>query len=422
MRIIPDWLDDAENAAQEERGTVCDFKLWIAEQNACLHRDALDGKNYDLLTLAAYHLANGVAHNWWRIFGARDHDFRLIQHRMGYAVPDIRFKFDGAAFEVWAEAYQYTNPGISFWTVASEVMTRAEAEEILAGFVDATLSRLERFHLADSGAALRWKRVQASRKNPEETVFCEAAGSLGCDPYSLSEEDAALIEAAGDLFSGELLIEFLAGIGSSSRRQDSLKWIDFAERRLRHYSRLPELADISRQVAGVTSPRSEGKNWALGYRRARAVRLALRIEESRQFSSVAELAGIFGSKSFRRAPDVNSLRALVTTKDDGNHIHLRNRDNTRISRLSELFAFARALGDAICFPGTPRAVINDLWNADRQAASRAFAAEFLAPINEILSMAKDGNDTDRIASRFNVSTEVISHQISNKNRILQACA
>ena len=98
MRILPDWLDDAENAAQEERGTICDFKLWIAEQNACLHRDALDDKNYDYLTLAAYHLANGVAHNWWRIFGAQDHDFRLIQHRMDYAVPDIRFKFDGLAF------------------------------------------------------------------------------------------------------------------------------------------------------------------------------------------------------------------------------------------------------------------------------------------------------------------------------------
>jgi Zn-dependent peptidase ImmA (M78 family) len=89
--------------------------------------------------------------------------------------------------------------------------------------------------------------------------------------------------------------------------------------------------------------------------------------------------------------------------------------------VSEIFAFTRAIGDAVCFPGTRRAVVNDLHNADRQAAARAFAAEFLAPIDEVLSMWGDGADIATIADELNVSTEVVQRQLENQDRIKAAC-
>jgi Zn-dependent peptidase ImmA (M78 family) len=63
-----------------------------------------------------------------------------------------------------------------------------------------------------------------------------------------------------------------------------------------------------------------------------------------------------------------------------------------------------------------------LHSACRQAAGRAFAAEFLAPIDEIRSMREDGRDAVSIAEEFAVSTTVIERQVKNTERILAACA
>lgn len=118
---------------------------------------------------------------------------------------------------------------------------------------------------------------------------------------------------------------------------------------------------------------------------------------------------------------VNGLRALISTEGEDVHVHLRDRAPTPEARVSELFAFTRAIGDVVCFPGTARSVVNDLHEADRQAAGRAFAAEFIAPIDEILSMREDGADLTAIAGELNVSSEVIERQLENRERIRAAC-
>lgn len=66
--------------------------------------------------------------------------------------------------------------------------------------------------------------------------------------------------------------------------------------------------------------------------------------------------------------------------------------------------------------------MNDLPFASRQACGRAFAAEFLAPVDEVRSMREDGLDAISIADEFGVSTEVVARQLENAERIRQACA
>ena len=66
--------------------------------------------------------------------------------------------------------------------------------------------------------------------------------------------------------------------------------------------------------------------------------------------------------------------------------------------------------------------MNDLREACRQAYARAFAAEFLAPVDEILSMRRDGYDVRSIADEFGVSTETVERQEENAGRIRRACA
>ena len=104
------------------------------------------------------------------------------------------------------------------------------------------------------------------------------------------------------------------------------------------------------------------------------------------------------------------------------HIHLRGDEPEEWTVQAKNFAFARAIGDAVCFPDTPRSVVNELRDAERQAAGRAFAAEFLAPIQSVLDMVDSGHDDYEIASSFMVSPQVVARQIESQDRIRQACA
>ena len=53
---------------------------------------------------------------------------------------------------------------------------------------------------------------------------------------------------------------------------------------------------------------------------------------------------------------------------------------------------------------------------------RAFAAEFLAPVDKIIDMSYGGKDVDEIAGVFKVSPQLIERQIENRGRIRLACA
>ena len=55
-------------------------------------------------------------------------------------------------------------------------------------------------------------------------------------------------------------------------------------------------------------------------------------------------------------------------------------------------------------------------------SGRAFAAEFLAPIAKIGDMIADGIEEDEVAHEFQVSRDVVSHQLSNRERIVAAQA
>ena len=135
---------------------------------------------------------------------------------------------------------------------------------------------------------------------------------------------------------------------------------------------------------------------------------------------LAKLLG--GAKSYNLAPNADGISALRREAPNGIDVHIRNHGDSANATATHLFALARAVGDASCFPAQEAAPINFLHKAYRQAAGRAFAAEFLAPIEEVRSMLEDGRDQFSIADELGVSQEVVERQIENRARIDKACA
>lgn len=420
MKFSVEWQDDARNVALEERATVADLRLWISQQNVTLH--IVDGDTEDYLTMPLYSLAEGLAHEWWTLFGGRDRAISLITHRMGYAVPDVRLAFDGSAFEIASFQRTYDNPDVRFWAGSSEVLTRDEAEKTLDDFISSVVERLSNKEVHGTGTALRWKRVKDSRLDPDETSFCEAAGALGLDPYQVDDAAAAAIDRASRMFSAEPLAELLAGT-RPARVMPVLDWVEAVERRPAYRSRVADLRNVAAEAAKSAPCNEAERGWALGYRRARATRKALALSSAHRFKSHKSLATLLGAGGqFSLAPRIDGIRALRHDDDDVTRIHLRDHGRAPFAQAAESFTFARAVGDVVCFPSPTRSPVNDLHDATRQAAGRAFAAELLAPVEEILSMWKDGHDIPAIADEFAVGEEVVYRQMENAPRIRAACA
>ena len=419
MKHSIEWLDDAVNAAPEERATAADLRLFINDtQNVTMH--LLDGEVGNHVTVSLYALAHGLVHDWWSIFGARDREVSLRRYRTGYLLPDVRIRFDGAAFEISAHQYVYDDPDLRFWGGANEVMSREDGETWLTQLIQDILHRLSSKGIRGTSAALRWERVLSSSRS-NERAFCEAAGGLGLDPYQISEDAADFIEKAELLFGTEALVEFVSGAKEVDKSR-LITWVEKMARMTGLKYRLASLRPIVDEVARNVPQRTDEPAWAAGYRRARALRLALNLNQAHRFSSFQDLAHRLGAaRGYNVAQKVDGIRALRRERPDGIHVHIRNHGDYPAATTGHLFALARAVGDAACFPEAQLAPINHLHHAFRQAAGRAFAAEFLAPIDEITSMQESKRDIFSIANEFAVAPAVVQHQIENKDRIAAAC-
>ena len=230
---------------------------------------------------------------------------------------------------------------------------------------------------------------------------------------------------ASRVFSQEPLIEFLAGLTRKERTVSVPDFVDQVESRPAEQSSLPELGHVASQIAHLIRYHRDDHPWAIGYRAARAFRDALGAGSDHRFASHAILARKLGSTMFEPVKLFSGVRALVSRPDGGTRIHLH--DHRQDSRSADAgarstnFAFARAVGDAVCFLDTRRSVINDLHHAERQATGRAFAAEFLAPVESIVDVYEAGYDAEEIADEFDVSSYVIEDQMRNQDRIRGAC-
>ena len=423
MRFSTDWISECPNTSAEERATLCNLQIFVNGENACLHFDPESRATFEHITVPAVHFAEGLATDWWSIFGGRDREHQILHYRTGFALPDLSFKCDGSMLEVTGSQLSFSNPSVRFWQTGTELLPRDGAESTLAEFIDRVVDQLACHGVAGSEVAVRWSRVSDSRNDPDERAFCEAAGALGVDPYLISDSDARIIEDAGDLFTEEALVEVLAGISRQNRERarQLLAWVRQTEDRPPDASRLPDLADIAEQVRHRVGSSPQERSWAAGYRAARALRAEIAAEPGERFTSTEFIAGKLGASDFATTSATPGVLALIARNERDVHIHLRGHEPGEWTWQAQNFAFARAIGDAVCFPDTRRSVVNELRDAERQAAGRAFAAEFLAPIQSVLDMADSGRDDYEIAGSFKVSPMVVAHQIENEDRIRQAC-
>lgn len=370
-------------------------------------------------------LASWIARHWWQLLnegpalgdttqGPRSvrstwarqwfQRHNLLFAREGMAHPDLSImRIDDQLGLTWrADPAQTPTPG-RFLDSGALVAPTAEVASALYRLVEAVLARLDGcMDPAVEEFAADWQAVRASMI--EEPKFCSWVGSLGLDPYS--DEADALADPLEALDLDGLLMRDLLAVSSSKTLTDNATVVQ---------ELLGALDSKTSVRLAPEQPRTAGAEaYSAGFQRARWLRSKLGLADDAPIKTLEDVmekalgSGFHCSFADRFESDVEA----VVEANGVSGAALGHRSSKRDRR----FHLARVVHHAL-FATSEGHPIRLLTRSHdwQQSASRSFAAELLAPAAGLESRmgATAWVDESKLARLFDVSPQVIRHQLSN---------
>lgn len=376
-------------------------------------------------------LAEWIVENWWFLFneGCRVPEItsgrrlasdpaqrawvqrhNLLAAREGGALPDLTIFRDGnAIFLKWVPDPDHDDRirRVRFVEQGTALVEPADVERSLQQFIEAVLERLID-KTDDSTERLRknWKAVCESRQI--ESALCSWSASLGLDPYDeneLTDDLADLMQSRVTGLPAELQHDLVDAATGSSLVSD-LDWLEQALSRV-------SIGTGTSNGTPLTTPTTAHQ---VGYQRAAQIRQYFSLPQG----PISNLQALLHDRCGWPAPEqqtvmmegTRSISALVAKDHDNNPRVV----GPSLGHWAERFRLARSLyflanaAQAVC----PRLVTRAYtWD---QRASRAFAAELLAPAEALRAQVGDvvsADEVDQLSRQFDVRPNLIEHQIRN---------
>ncbi len=380
------------------------------------------------LYLPAFPLVEWLVTNWWTLFNElcpaesiprgdlrRREWFWTTRHCLRAAdsslmLPALYLYHDGRSLR--AEWHRDVPDSVPHWPGEFIAEDAADLDfdqtfESLSNFINDTLVKVRR--LNDSrvqGVASTWRAIQAT--DPEEGSFCTLAGRLGLDPYfdGLPESLVSLLET---LATDAPLVRDLTELAQPDAFVEQWQWIS---------ATIDQLAlDGAPRARAIESPAHSAVPSEFGYALARMVRDNAGYDYSAPIASVEQLASHSAGQEVRfvernHVPG-EGIKAVVAHASQGDVIIAGPPPPRQDSRR---FLLARGLYHALVNQGHTQRLITSAHSWD-QKASRAFAAELLAPRaalqSRITTDEVDDDTVDDLGHYFRVSSLLIRRQLSN---------
>lgn len=276
-------------------------------------------------------------------------------------------------------------------------------------FMDLIMERLDTVNLEARDLRNLWEEIKAERYDAELAKFRRIEAMLGFDPDELSSE---VVERFVDL--GATIGSSVVGeIASACSSDDPM-------RELSKITQLVEMKGIYGKFSlpGVKAQKQRPNHqppWVQGQQLAHAVRDSIGLNgqaiSDSELSSLAEI--IPESLAVSETPGVERPPVGIAVRQDSDRVKLVLRKRNRVGRRFEL---ARLLCDHMLsepndkwLPATDTKTIRQKWQ-------RAFAAEFLCPIDSLLARLDDDFSDDAVeaaAEHFGVSERTVTSQLVN---------
>lgn len=389
---------------------------WLTEG-----RDALANRLRHAPMLSAYHLAEWLAWNWWRLrweprSSTEDWAFshKISNIGGGYIWPNITIFSDGERTTLVAKATE-ERPETSFRYISNiaAVISSIEFESGVDDFIEQVVGRLSDMKVRDTNLSRIWNDLSVERKTPNLARTRKLEALLGQEP---DESDSGVIDqlvADAEQLSMAAVEELAADSGRSlGAAVPSAAELSSVAKQYGFSASFGDGVRIS--LPRKDTSRGHTAAWQLGADVAKELRQQEKLgEEPIEDFRLAALLGVDGSALTQSESADIGISFALDQGNRGSSIFLRSKWLS-----GRRFEIARLLGDrmmapqGVLYPATRT-------NTYRQKAQRSFAAELLSPFISVLDML-DGdysaeNQLD-VAEYFKVSpltirTQLVNHQI-----------
>lgn len=376
----------------------------------------------DSVLVSTYPLAMWLAASWWRLNweplpkqGIRPDGQWRMAHEMGaanrgYVWPHVVFASDNEVMQVWATTPESTHEqSVRYLTACAVTMTLEEFRAGVDGFIDSVLSRLSAMGQQSSDLAQLWDLVRSDREDPEASRYRRIEGALGYDPDDASEALMRQALALDQEMGGGSLTELAPLFGRFGGDQS--------------LAVLGELRDRPGLVGKPTVPRLEAARskpfgeppWVRAVAAARALRQEIGVGEGKVDSKV--LLDLLGLKDVGDGGiELHGRSGLGIPQAAGQMKFIPRKRHP----ISKRFEFSRFVADVIQVQDAPQWLASTDLSTSRQKFQRAFAAEFLCPIDQLTSfLGGDYSETgiEDAAAHFDVSERTVESLLANNGVI-----
>jgi hypothetical protein len=411
-----------------ERLTWCMLRIRVAGRTVTRVWDQSLQQERSFLYVPAFPIAEWIVNNWWILLNEpcptpevpRPSRFQLPwikQHCLrcadsGLLLPALYLFNDGRGIGVeWQADTRDSLPHMPGELVDSnrDHLDSIVTQNALSEFVNSVLARVKELDEERVKTTLAtWDAIRMA--DSDEAKFCIAAGRLGIDPYDpaqMPDDLASFLESSlGD--PEQPLVRDLTEAADPGAIVDQWSWVQGTSNAY-HLGPSPG--------SKIAPPPVTASPFAYGYRLAARVREAAGLSPKQPVPSLLEIA--------RRAAHVDletphqnhvpgrKLRAVVGWKPNGAIVIA---GPPPLRRDTQRFLDARGLYHGLFACAFSQRLLTRAYTWDQQA-SRAFAAELLAPRAALTidtpEQVVDHAAAERLAQEFDVSTKVIENQPEN---------
>ncbi len=377
----------------------------------------------DNVFLSAYPLAMWFASSWWRLnhepLPAQQpgHDWRMAHElgaaNHGFVWPRVIFIPDGEAIHVWAGASMATDQSVQYLQALEvpRLISLSSFQQSVQRFVQSVLARLNAKELAGTNLAHLWSVLQEDLSDPEAVRRRKLEAELGFDPEECPED---MLNAAlqWERQVGDAAMSELAPAISSSGASPNLP-------------ALGQLANAGGIIgAPEVSPDSidhldHGAPWERAVHDARALRRVMgNVTEPMPSRNLQQLLGLSSASVANWSAPEGRSPVAVAIPTHGHQLKFVPRKRNPVGQRFEL---ARFLGEYLR-PSTQqeRWLASTDLGTSRQKYQRAFAAEFLCPLDALTSFLSGDFSSyaiEEAANKFDVSEHVVTSLLLNNGFI-----
>lgn len=377
----------------------------------------------DNVFVSAYPLAMWFASSWWRLnheplppqqpgLGWRMvHELGAANH--GFVWPRVIFVPDGEAIHVWAEASMTPDQSVQYLQALEvpKLITLTGFQQSVERFMHSVLARLDAKELAGSNLAHLWTLVQEDLADPAAFRRRKLEAELGFDPEECPEQalNAAL---QWESQVGDVALSELAPAISASGASPDLAVIG----RLASADGIVGTPDVTPDSIDHLN---HGAQWERAIHDARALRHKMgHVSGPIPNRSLHDLLGLSSEAVANFSAPVARSPVAVAVPTKGHQLKFVPRKR---SPAGQRFELARFLGEYLRLStGESRWLASTDLATSRQKYQRAFAAEFLCPIDSLTSFL--GGDfssyaIEEAADKFDVSEQTITNMLLNNGYI-----